>query len=79
MEERYDQISVTGFEGRVTEIDLRYTTLEAEDKKFLIPNSTLFTNPISLLGNQRKAGQSAERTSRPAGSPNEQLDLEDFE
>jgi len=29
-------------------IDLRYTTLEKGDKVFLIPNSTLFTNPISL-------------------------------
>jgi len=44
-----DRIAVAGFEGTVSEIDLRYTTLQAEGKKFLIPNSTLFTNPISLL------------------------------
>ncbi len=45
---RNSHISVAGFEGTVTEIDLRYTTLQGEGKKFLIPNSTLFTNPITL-------------------------------
>ena len=46
---RHNRISVAGFEGTVVGIDLRYTTLQAEGKKFLIPNSTLFTNPISLM------------------------------
>ncbi len=46
---RGDQISVVGFEGTVVGIDLRYTTLQKDDKIFLIPNSTLFTNPIILL------------------------------
>jgi hypothetical protein len=45
---RGDHISVVGFEGTVVGIDLRYTTLQKDDKIFLIPNSTLFTNPISL-------------------------------
>lgn len=45
---RNSHIAVAGFEGTVTEIDLRYTTLQGEGKKFLIPNSTLFTNPITL-------------------------------
>jgi len=44
-----DHISVAGFEGIVTEIDLRYITLQAEGKKILIPNSKLFTNAISVL------------------------------
>jgi small-conductance mechanosensitive channel len=44
-----DRVAVTGFEGIVTEIDLRYTTLQAEDKKILIPNSTLFSNAISVM------------------------------
>jgi small conductance mechanosensitive channel len=44
-----DQINVSGFEGRVTRIDLRYTTLQAEDAKVLIPNSVLFTNTIKLV------------------------------
>ena len=30
------------------EIDLRYTTLQTEGKRFLIPNSTLFTEPVTL-------------------------------
>jgi small-conductance mechanosensitive channel len=45
---RGDHIAVVGFEGKVAAIDLRYTTLQRDDKIFLIPNSTLFTNPISL-------------------------------
>ena len=43
---RGDKISVTGLEGTVTGIDLRYTVLENEGKTILIPNSSLFTNPI---------------------------------
>src|SRR5690348_8593779 len=41
-----DQISVSGLEGRVVNIDLRYTVLQQPDKTVLIPNSNLFTNPI---------------------------------
>jgi small-conductance mechanosensitive channel len=44
----HDQISVAGMEGRVTEIDLRYTRLEKEGKAFLIPNSMMITNTIGL-------------------------------
>jgi len=43
-----DHITVTGLEGVVTEIDLRYTRLEKGDRVFLIPNSLLITNTISL-------------------------------
>ena len=41
-----DRISVTGLEGEVANIDLRYTVLTQPDKVVLIPNSNLFTNPI---------------------------------
>ena len=41
-------INVKSFEGNVTAIDLRYTTLEKEDEKILVPNSLLFTNPINI-------------------------------
>jgi small-conductance mechanosensitive channel len=44
-----DRISVTGFEGTVRELDLRYTTLEVEDRLILIPNSNLLTNSITVL------------------------------
>lgn len=44
-----DKILVTGFEGIVTKINLRYTTLQAEDAQILIPNATMFSNPIKIL------------------------------
>ena len=44
-----DSIKVKTFEGLVTAIDLRYTRLERDGEKILVPNSLLFTNPISIL------------------------------
>jgi len=41
-------INVKSFEGTVTAIDLRYTTLEQGEEKILVPNSLLFTNPINI-------------------------------
>ncbi len=50
-----DQIAVTGFEGTVVEINLRYTVLTAVDqKKVFLPNSNLFTNPVTVV--QRGGG-----------------------
>lgn len=44
---RGDHISVTGLDGAVVHIDLRYTVLRGvDDKTILLPNSSLFTNPI---------------------------------
>ena len=43
-----DTIKVKSFEGRVSTIDLRYTRLERDGEKILVPNSLLFTNPISI-------------------------------
>jgi len=37
---------VAGFEGIVTAIDLRYTTLQKDGREILIPNSLLFTNGL---------------------------------
>ena len=50
---RGDKIRVTGFEGSVTNIDLRYTTIDAADRIILIPNSNLFTNPIEVWCNEK--------------------------
>jgi small conductance mechanosensitive channel len=50
---RDDHIAVAGFEGVVTEVDLRYTTLRHENQWILIPNSTLFTNPITVTERPR--------------------------
>ncbi|MBI4524385.1 MAG: mechanosensitive ion channel [Deltaproteobacteria bacterium] len=52
---RGDHIGVAGLDGIVSEIDLRYTTLHAEEKTILLPNSTLFTNPISVSTSKASA------------------------
>ncbi len=46
---RGDRISVTGLEGVVSHIDLRYTRLQCDNNIVLIPNSNLFTNPITVF------------------------------
>ena len=43
-----DTIKVGAFEGRVIEVNLRYTVVEREGEKILIPNSTMFTNIITV-------------------------------
>lgn len=43
-------------EGAVIEIDLRYTTLEKEGQKYLLPNSVLFTNSIGLIESPTASG-----------------------
>ncbi|MCH8874594.1 mechanosensitive ion channel, partial [candidate division KSB1 bacterium] len=40
---------ILGYEGIVISIDLRYTELDSEGNKILIPNSKLFTDPITVL------------------------------
>ena len=45
----HDIICEAGHEGKVIDIDLRYTTIEADGKKVLIQKSTLFTKEISIL------------------------------
>ena len=41
-------ITISGFEGVVVSIDLRYTELRSEQNRILIPNSKLFTDPITV-------------------------------
>jgi len=43
------RVTRLGFEGLVTEIDMRYTTLQADDRRILIPNSTIMTSPMSVF------------------------------
>ncbi|HEX19496.1 MAG TPA: mechanosensitive ion channel [Acidiferrobacteraceae bacterium] len=47
--EKGDCIKISGYEGTVVSIDLRYTELDSEGNKVLIPNSKLFTDPITVL------------------------------
>ena len=49
-----DKIKVSGCEGVVTDINLRYTTLESDDVEFIIPNSICFTNWIAVTIANRK-------------------------
>ena len=44
-----NRIKISGYEGTVVSIDLRYTELNFEDLKILIPNSKVFTDPITVL------------------------------
>ena len=44
-----NHIKISGYEGTVVSIDLRYTELEEEGNKILIPNSKLSTDPITVL------------------------------
>ncbi len=44
-----NRIKIAGYEGIVISIDLRYTELESEGNRVLIPNSKLFTDPITVL------------------------------
>jgi small-conductance mechanosensitive channel len=46
-----DRIECAGFIGRVTHVDLRYTELDAERERVLIPNSKLLTDPIRVMKN----------------------------
>lgn len=45
---RGERITVTNFEGIVTGVDFRYTTLQADGKKYLIPNATMLSNVITV-------------------------------
>ena len=44
-----NRIKISSYEGIVISIDLRYTELEFKGNKILIPNSKLFTDPITVL------------------------------
>lgn len=65
---RTDRISVFSnmlLEGEVIHIDLRYTTLELADRRILIPNSYLFTNPITIFHAAAPAEKPATNASPP--------------
>ena len=44
-----ERITVTTFEGTVSGIDFRYTTLDDGARKYLIPNSTMLSNVITVM------------------------------
>lgn len=55
----FDRIVVTGFEGRVINLNLRYTVLEQDGRRYLIPNAMLFTNTVTVLQSETPAAAAA--------------------
>lgn len=51
-----NHIKISGYEGVVMAIDLRYTELSKDRVRILIPNSKLFTDPITVLDTERLKG-----------------------
>lgn len=47
-----DRIDITGLAGNVVKIDLRYTELDNEKERVLVPNSKLLTDPIRVVKTQ---------------------------
>lgn len=47
--EKGNRIKISGYEGIVIAIDLRYTELDSEGNKILIPNAKLFTDAITVF------------------------------
>lgn len=45
---RTDLIAVSGMEGTVQEVNLRYTVLKSDGQTIFVPNSILFTNAITV-------------------------------
>ncbi|HEX7054705.1 MAG TPA: mechanosensitive ion channel domain-containing protein [Burkholderiales bacterium] len=43
-----DRIEVAGLSGRVVYVDLRYTELDNERERILVPNSKMLTDPIRV-------------------------------
>jgi small-conductance mechanosensitive channel len=63
---RGERVSVAGSEGTIAEIDLRYTVLVGErDSRILIPNSTLFTNSITVSAGEHPRAEAATGGSTP--------------
>lgn len=46
--EKGDRVKTSGYTGTVVSIDLRYTELDSDGDSVLIPNSKLFTDPITV-------------------------------
>ena len=44
-----DRIKVSGFEGKVLRIDLRYTLLDTGSEVVFLPNQLLFNNPVVVV------------------------------
>jgi small-conductance mechanosensitive channel len=61
-----DRIKVSSFSGIVSDIDLRYTTLDSDGAKIFVPNSLLFTNAIAV--DQPPANEAVDVAAEPDAS-----------
>ena len=43
-----DNITIAGYTGVIMSIDLRYTIIKSDEETVFIPNSKLFTDPITV-------------------------------
>lgn len=43
------RVQISGFEGSVTSINLRYIVIDADEREVLVPSSTVLTNPVVIL------------------------------
>jgi small conductance mechanosensitive channel len=69
-----DEISVSGQQGIVTDINLRYTVLTNDEQTILIPNSQLFSNVVIIQARKvRDKGLGADQ-STTQGTANPQAD-----
>ena len=64
-----DQITVSEQTGKVTEINLRYTVLDAEDKTVFVPNSNLFTNVVIVNRPKESGAPCPSPPDAPPGPP----------
>ena len=49
-----DNVNITGCEGKITEIDLRYTTIENDGEIHMVPNSVCLSKNITKYKNIKK-------------------------
>jgi small-conductance mechanosensitive channel len=54
-----DRLWVTGQEGDVVTVNLRYTVLRGEDRRILVPNSVLLTNAVVVICTRPRTAQPA--------------------
>lgn len=57
-----DRIAVSGSEGIVLDVNLRYTLLDAPDRRFLLPNSILLSNTVTVYRPPVETGKEVGKT-----------------
>lgn len=50
-----DYIAISSFKGKVIEINLRYTTLQADGQRIFVPNAMVFNNAVTVGAEEQSA------------------------